>query len=164
MNHSTRRCSSCDEYYIFFLETLFIMDSLLFQTSPIYWIGNSYFSLIFSFLFSSIILWYIILRDRYINRSKYSQKEKRIFTVIDPVHPFYIEKTLSLLREYLQDTYRPHHATAHTARELSTYVENTSINSLIRELEEREYSGTKLSPEEKQIYNQKIQKELLFRA
>jgi hypothetical protein len=74
-----------------------------------------------------------------------------------------VSKTLSSLKEYLLERKSPHHVIAHTADEISQYIDDSELECIIHELEHIEYSGKALSLTERTEYNERIRKVLELR-
>lgn len=70
--------------------------------------------------------------------------------------PYYAEKTLGKIREYLTNTHYPMHSWAHIPTDIRSYTTDNELVVIIEQLEEIEFSGK--MPEQKIV--EQIQQDL----
>lgn len=134
------------------------MQELFFQNQPIMWL-TPWINSVWISLSSFVIIVYIILRKKYrrISTQKHIPEAYNEISINDTE---YVSRTLFSLKEYLWERISPNNITAHTADEISTYLDNPALIVIIQELERIEYSGIILNPSECTNYNNRIRQTL----
>ena len=106
-----------------------------------------------------MIILYIIIRKKY-KRTPIQKHIPQAYNEIVISDIEYVSKTLFSLKEYLWERILQNNITAHTAEEISTYLNNPVLISIIQELERIEYSGRVLSLSECTSYNDRVRQAL----
>lgn len=128
-----------------------IPESLLIQVEPIWWIGGFTW---YSLFVGMIIPLTLIIGYRGIRKTiEYLRMRKRKSIFLGKLpwidSPDFLIDAAQHLRSAISHIYIPHHGYAHTAREITQYVDDPTIISLLSKIEHAEYGPYDLSREDR---------------
>jgi hypothetical protein len=130
------------------------MEGLFFVIKEIYFSKNiDYVSILLTIIFW-VILWKIWdLRDTKKLNWLTTIQNKYSFTPIDPDDSNYVILILAEIRRYIAITHAPMHTWSHTPIDIKTYFTDMESIEKIEHLENKLYSGEKISLEEAENIN-----------